>query len=266
MLLDLFVLITAFFGSLIAGLFGGGAGLIFTPAIFLFLSYDSPNADHLMQTSITTMLSSLILSGLVASFKQQKYKHIDWQVVKWSIPLISLGAIFGCYIMTLISSQSLKYIFATATLLLASKYIYNLYYTKNHINNKLLENNNFIIKYFGSFGLGLLCVISGAASFAVPYYEKIGLNIKSAIGTTTIAVFIYSIFVAIYMIFSGLGEVNLPAGNIGYLNYKYLWLFIIPTIPGVMFGAKLSHFLPEKVLKIIFTILLMIIGISMILT
>ena len=191
MMVYILILIPAFLGSIIAGLFGGGAGLIFTPAMFLFLSHYNHNADHLMQTSITTMLTSLILAGFVASVKQQKYKHIDWNVIKWSAPFVVLGSMTGCYVMTLISSKTsktLKLIFAIAILILAARYTYTLYSKNHHLkeNNRNYKlSDSVILKYFGSFSLGLICTVSGAASFSVPYYQKIGLNIKLAIGTTT---------------------------------------------------------------------------------
>ena len=91
----------------------------------------------------------------------------------------------------------------------------------------------------------------------------IGLNIKLAIGTTTVSVWLYSIFVVVIMIISGLNQNDLPSGNIGYLNCQYLLLFMSPTIPGAIIGAKLSNYLPEKKLKIAFTFLLFAIGTSM---
>lgn len=109
---------------------------------------------------------------------------------------------------------------------------------------------------FGSFLLGVICTVLGSASFVVQFYERVGLNIKLAIGTTTIAVCLYSVFVVIITIISGLCQSGLPSGNIGYLNYQYLLLFMGPTIPGAMIGAKLSNYLPEKKLKIAFTALL----------
>lgn len=115
----------------------------------------------------------------------------------------------------------------------------------------------------GSFILGVISTLSGAASFVLPYYESIGLNIKKAIGTTTVVVWLYSIFVLIFMIFLGLHEDKLPTGNIGFLNYQYLWLFTIPTIPGALLGAKLANMLPERKLRISFTGLLYVIGFSM---
>jgi uncharacterized membrane protein YfcA len=259
--MDVLIIVAAFFGSILGGLFGGGAGLIFTPTIYLFLSHANPDASHLMQTSITTMIASLMVSGLVASFKHHRYGYIDWAVLKWSSPLIIIGSVIGCFIVTYVSSRSVIYFFSLATLTLAIRS------TKKIImpiaENNVSRNDGWSFKYLGSFILGVISTLSGAASFVLPYYESIGLNIKKAIGTTTIVVWLYSIFVLIFMIFLGLHEDQLPAGNIGFLNYQYLWLFTIPTIPGALLGAKLANILPERKLKISFTILLYVIGFSM---
>jgi uncharacterized membrane protein YfcA len=261
MMLNFLVLMMAFFGSVLSGLFGGGAGLIFTPAIYLFLSYNYPQANHLMQTSITTMIASMLLSGLVVCFKQHHYKQIDWIAVRWSAPYITAGSIFGCFTMTLVSSKTLTYFFAITTLLLALKSWLAVY--RQSLARASTHRNGSYVRRLSAFGLGVLSTVSGSASFVVPFYEHFGLSIKSAIGSTTVSVWIYSIFVTVFMVLSGLSQTDLPAGNVGYLNYHYLWLFMIPTIPGAMVGAKLSHYLPENKLKLGFSLLLTTIGVSM---
>jgi len=261
MLCYILILITAFLGSILAGLFGGGGGLIFTPAIFLFLTYKNPHASYIMQTSITTMITSMLLSGLVAAIKQHRYNQVDWKTLHWSAPLIIVGAICGCFVMMVLPSKLLTYFFASATLILAAKSAHKLY------NKPLIEVStpptSWYFRYIGSFFLGIICTISGSASFVVQFYERIGLNIKKAIGTTTVSVWLYSIFVVLIMIISGLSQCDLPSGNVGYLNYQYLLLFMSPTIPGALVGAKLSNYLPERNLKIVFTFLLIVIGIGM---
>ncbi|MBD2784975.1 sulfite exporter TauE/SafE family protein [Xenorhabdus sp. DI] len=259
--IEVLIVISAFIGSILSGLFGGGAGLIFTPTIYLFLSHTHPNSSHIMQTSITTMIASLMVSGLAAIVKHHRYNYIDWKVLKWSAPLIITGSILGCFVMTHISSQSVIYVFSLATLILAVRSTRKLIF--HPPQNNIGSYHGWLFRYFGSFILGLISTLSGAASFVVPYYECIGLNIKKAIGTTTAVVWLYSIFVLIFMISLGLNQDNLPPGNIGFLNYKYLWLFMIPTIPGALLGAKLANILPERKLKILFTILLYFIGSSM---
>lgn len=261
--LDLIVICAAFLGSILAGLFGGGAGLIFTPTIYLFLTAMNPNVDHIMQTSITTMIASLIPSGIVATIKHNKYRHIDWTTFKWSTPLICLGAGLGCFLMTMISSKIMMYVFSISTLFLAIRGTKKI--LKPHKTLAIDQPNtpSFVFKYIGSTCLGLICTLSGAASFAVPYYEKLGLSIKKAIGTTTISVLSYSFIVLIFMTCLGLKETNLPNGNIGFLNYQYLPLLMLPTFPGALLGAKLASVLPEKKLKVSFLILMYLIGLSM---
>lgn len=264
MLTDILIVVAAFLGSILAGLFGGGAGLIFTPTIYLFLSRANPGADHLMQTSITTMIASLMVSGLIAACKHHRYGHIDWAVLKWSSPLIIIGSVVGCFIVAYLPSHAMIYFFSLATLTLAFRSSRQLIAPAT--DRVVQPNNGWSFKYVGSFALGVISSLSGAASFALPYYEKIGLSIKKAIGTTTVVVWLYSIFVLIFMVFLGLHEDKLPTGNIGFLNYQYLWLLTIPTIPGALLGAKLSQVLPERKLKIAFTILLYVIGLTMLIS
>lgn len=258
--IDILMVCAAFFGSILAGLFGGGAGLIFTPTIYLFLSHVYPNAEHIMQTSITTMIAALIPSGIVASVQHHRYAHIDWSVFKWSAPLICMGAVVGCFLMTFISSHNMMLIFSVVTLILAIRATLKL--IQKH-QQHAVGRTSLTLKYVGSVILGIVSTISGAASFIVPYFEKVGLSLKESIGTTTIVVLCYSLIVLGFMIQLGLNATHLPDGNIGFLNYHYLWMLILPTFPGVLVGTKLAKLLPERKLKILFTVLLYCIGMSM---
>ena len=257
-MIELIVICAAFLGSVLAGLFGGGAGLIFTPTIYLFLLYLNPHASHLMQTSITTMIASLMLSGALSIVKHHRYEHIDWQAVKWSAPVIVLGTILGCWVMQMISNTWLKSIFAVSTLALALRSTLIL---RVKLAKKTHSSNMF--RYGGGLGLGFISSLSGSASFMVPYYEAVGLGIKNAIGTTTVVVWLYSLFVLGFMMYLGKDATNLAIGSVGFLNYQYLWLFVLPTIPGALLGTKLAHYLPEHQLKWAFTGLLYVIGVSM---
>lgn len=272
-MLSFLLLLAAFFGSVLAGLLGGGAGVIMTPAIFWFLSYQNPNADYVMQTSIVTMAATLTLSGILGIKKHHDYQHIDWQMVRYSTLWVVLGTILGCWLMFEISSRQLNIIFAVSTLIIACRYVLQLRtvsyrsVVKAHlIKDKTLTGHcQSGYQTIGGVVLGVISTISGAASFVVPYYEHLGLNIKQAIGTTTVVVWLYSLVIIAVMVVSGLNADNLPTGNIGFLNYRYLLLLTLPTIPGFVLGAKLTKMLPEKVIKISFIILLFCIAVAMLL-
>lgn len=257
-------IVLAFLGSILAGLFGGGAGLIVTPSIYMLLNYSNPQASGLMQTSITTMVGSLILAGFIGIYKHAKYDHIEWPVVKKSVPWVMVGAALGCFAMSHISNSAMVLIFAIATLVLALRSTLQLR-RKNSSPNAGESHSSYSpgSMYGGSFLLGIVSTLSGAASFAVPYYEYLGLTIKKAIGTTTVIVLLYSIVDLVFMISIGWHVHHLPAHNIGFLNYYYLILFLIPTIPGTLLGAKWARVLPTYYLKLFFTVLLYVIGISM---
>ncbi len=272
-MLSFLLLLAAFFGSVLAGLLGGGAGLIMTPTIFWFLSYQNPNADYVMQTSIVTMVTALMFSGLIGIKKHHDYRHIDWQTVRYSTLWVLLGTTIGCWLMFEISSRQLNIIFAVATLIIACRYVLQLRQIslRSAVNSHLIKDKTLTsycqnrYQTIGGVALGAISTISGSVAFMLPYYEHLGLDIRKAIGTTSIVAWLYSLVILVVMVISGLNADNLPAGNIGFLNYRYLLLLTLPTIPGFMLGAKLTKMLPEKVIKISFIILLFCIAIAMLL-
>lgn len=258
-----FFLLTIFitlFGGIISGLFGGGSGIIFVPGFFSILSYYYPHSDHLMQVGISTGFASSVFIGIFASRKQINYGYVPLEPLKSNFLYIMGGAIIGTILMTYIPSSELKIFFVIVLFLVAIWMTKRLFIpAKKKIRIGKLKRN--II----GFSSGLCTVMSGVSAFFVPFFIYCGLEIKSAIGASTIVTFSLTLMMSTLTILLGLNASNLPPYCLGYLNIAIVSTAIIPSIIGAVIGSKLTHVLPMKPLQYIYIAMIIVVGITIML-
>ena len=253
----LLVILIAILGGIVSGMFGGGSGIIYVPGFFSVLCYYYPDNNSLMQISMSTCFAASIFIGIFASLKQIKYGHVQLALLKSRVIYIIPGAMTGVYFMTLISSKSLKILFTIFLFLIAFWMIKRLCFSKKvKITNR---NNNPILLFFA----GLSTILSGVSAFFVPLFIYFGLNIKNAIGISTVITMILSTVMCLVTICFGLNIDNLPPYNLGYLNLGIFALSIIPSTIGAILGSKVTYFLPAKLLQYIYIMMIIVVAVLM---
>ncbi|MED7789683.1 sulfite exporter TauE/SafE family protein [Francisella sp. 19X1-34] len=255
--ITLIFLITIFSGF-ISGVFGGGSGLINVPGFYLLLHYYYASNDHLMQVAIACAVSSGVLVGLLATIKQHRYKQICYNTLRWALISILLGGVFGVFLVTLIKSSNLKTIFSILLIIMA---IWMWRKTKTSLK---IWQAPLVLKITSAFFAGVCTMLSGISVFFVPLLTKCGLDIRKAIGTSTIITFFISLVMTIFFIAFGLHAANLPPYCIGYLNLIIVFAGIIPSLIGVNIGVKVTASFSHKHLQIIYILMMFIIAIAMI--
>ena len=90
-----------------------------------------------------------------------------------------------------------------------------------------------------------------------------GFGVHEAVGTSA-ALMIFTAFGgSISYLVNGLGVEGLPAYSTGYLNWLQFALLAVSSIPMAIVGAKAAHVLSSDRLRIVFAIVLVIIGMKM---
>ena len=84
-----------------------------------------------------------------------------------------------------------------------------------------------------------------------------------SIGTSSVYICLTAIGGVISYIITGMGVNTLPF-SIGYINLIDFIVISVFSVPLAYFGAKVSHKLPERNLKLVFAVLVFIIGLKMI--
>ncbi len=248
-----------FLASCLSSIFGGGFGLLSVPAIFWMINHFSPETPHVMQMTIATGTLCAIPLGVIATYKQIRYKNFDLKLYKSIIIVMTIGALIGAYLATIIDSHSLKYIFGIIVLLTA---IWLLIFKASKPRKKTISKPLF--KSLSSI-VGGISTLTGVSVFSVPFFILCGIEIKKAIGTSTAIVFTYTTIAGMWMICLGIPVMGINWHNLGYANLPIFFSAFIPCILGGLVGAKLVHVLPSHFLKRIFIVMMFIVSILMLL-
>ena len=261
-LLNFFILllITGIFSGILAGLLGVGGGIIIVPVTYYILKSFGVSSDVIMHISVASSLGVIILTSISSIFSHFKLKNIEIEIVKnWFFGTI-FGSVFGAFLSSAISGDSLVIIF----IMLASIISFKMLIGNNFVYSQRMPSS-YIFNSFISFIIGTLSVSIGigGGSFTVPTLTGFGKNIHKAVGTSaTIGLLISFPGFLIYTI-TGYNIAGIPNYSLGYVNIIIVLSISITSIFTAPIGAKLSTKFNNKALKKIFAVFLLMTCISL---
>ena len=240
------IFLISFFSNTFSAISGGGAGLIQLPALILFgIPYYQALATHKLATV------ALGLGGSLRNYKSLKNDiHIAWQILIFGLP----GVIFGTSIVEFISEVYLYLFLGTISILLAFYSFFKSNLGLSSGNNKL--NLIYKIRFFTfifligilngsvSSGTGLLVTILLIKTFRIDFLRAISLT-----------------FFTVGIFWNFIGAVFLS--KIGSVPANISMLLIIGSFTGGYFGAYLSKLKGNILIKKTFTIVSLLVGISL---
>ena len=240
------IFLISFFSNSFSAISGGGAGLLQLPALILFnVPYYQALASHKLATVALGLGSSLRNYN---SLKNDIY--VAWQILIFGLP----GVVFGTSFVEVISEKYLYLFLAIISILLAFysfiKSDLGLLSSNNEIN--LLHRIRFLFFIFligilnGSIssGTGLLVTILLIKTFGMDFLRAVSLTFFT---------------VGIFWNFTG----AIFLSKVGPVPSNLLILLIVGSFTGGYFGAHLSKLKGNKLIRKTFTVVCLLVGISL---
>jgi len=236
----------SFFSNTFSAISGGGAGLVQLPALILSgLPYYQALASHKLATV------ALGLGGSLRNYNSLKIDiNIAWQILIFGLP----GVIVGASIVEFISEEYLYLFLAIISMLLAFYSFFKSDLGLSSWNNQLdfIHKMRFIIFIFllgilnGSIssGTGLLVTILLIRTFGIDFLRAISLTFFT---------------VGIFWNFTG----ALFLSKIGSVPSDILLILIVASFTGGYFGAHLSKIKGNILVRKTFTIVCLLVAISL---
>ena len=243
---NVLIFLISFISNTFSAISGGGAGLIQLPALILFgLPYYQALATHKIAT---------VALGLGGSIRNFKYITTDiyvlWQILFFGTP----GVILGASIVKFLSEQYLYLILGLFSIILA---IYSLHKPGLGLNStKYIINSHlklrFIIPIFFigilngsvSSGTGLLVTILLIKTFKMDFLRAVSLT-----------------FFTVGIFWNAIGAFFLS--RIGNIPINLLLILILGSFTGGYLGAHLSNLKGNKLIKDTFTLVCLLVGVSL---
>ena len=236
--------VTAIPVGFVAGLFGIGGGLITVPFLFYIFGTLGIDSDYLMHLAVGTSFAIIIPTSIVSVLTHNKFKAVDFDIVKSYGMFVIIGVIFGTIFAASLKTKSLVIFFSIVIFLLG------IYLIKLHL--KIVFG---LIVGFISAPMGI-----GGAVMNVPILKFFGYSINRAIGSAAAIGFLISLFGAIGFLITGYYlKADLPL-SIGFLNIPTFLIFIPITTFMARIGAKTVHKINKNKISKYFGLFLIIIS------
>ena len=250
------------FIGIAAGLFGLGGGLVIVPVVAYCLVYFSNTPfDQAIIIGISTSLASMVITGAMAAYAHSKNNNVDHRIIKRFFPGLILGSIAIGFFIKSFPGDLLKYFFIFYAFAIAYKlFKHQEVLKKNTLPSRLLSN---VISFIFSIISGIVGI--GGATLFVPFLIKNNIPPKLAIGTSSVLGFFIglSASIAIYVgyLYSGLNDQL----TFGFIYTPAILFLTLPSLIFIKLSAGWLLKLDDLLIKRLFGLLLIIIGIMMLL-
>ena len=252
-------LLTGAAAGISAGLLGIGGGLIIVPVLFFIFSQQGVPVEHVMHVALATSLATIIITSLSSARAHHKRGAVLWPVVKQLSPWIIIGAWLGGMFAGQLSTAILRPVFGVFELLVAFHLLTN-YKPRKHATH--ISPGKTII---GGLVIGNISAIVGigGGTLTVPFLLWHNINIKNAVASSAACGFPIAVAGTAAYIISGWEYTDLTSYTLGYVHLAAFLMIIITSVLAAPVGAHIAHKLPEKSLRTVFAIVLLMLGLKM---
>ncbi|WP_075522432.1 sulfite exporter TauE/SafE family protein [Candidatus Pelagibacter communis] len=253
------MVLTAIPVGFVAGLFGIGGGLITVPFLYFIFDYMGIDPQYIMHLAVGTSFAIIIPTSIVSVLTHNKFKAVDFNIVKNYGIFVVLGVIIGTIFAASLKTKSLVLFFSIIILILGIYLILIKEREKNLIVEMKLYSKvllGFIVGFI-SAPMGI-----GGAVMNVPILKFFGYSINKAIGSAAAIGFLIALSGSIGFLISGnYLKSNLPL-SIGFLNIPAFFIFIPITTFMARIGAKTVHKIEKNKISKLFGLFLIIVSIN----
>ena len=253
------MVLTAIPVGFVAGLFGIGGGLITVP--FLYYIFGSLDIDqqYTMHLAVGTSFAIIIPTSIVSVLTHQKFKAVDFDIVKNYGSFVILGVIVGAVFAASLKTKSLVLFFSIIILFLGI-YLILLKEKEKNLIIKMKLYSKIILGFLVGFISAPMGI--GGAVMNVPILKFFGYPITKAIGSSAAIGFLIALFGAIGFLISGKYlESDLPL-SFGFLNIPAFLIFIPITTFMARIGARTIHKIDKNKISKYLGIFLLLIAVK----
>ena len=245
----LLLLIVALVSNIFSAFSGGGAGVIQLPAILLL--YEMPFITALASHKVAT-----VALGVGATLKYFKKINFDINFITLCLIIGLPGVVAGANVISMIDDSIARIMLGVLIIMIG---LYS-FFSKNFGEQSTQVNQSFVQQIITVLTITFIAVLNGSLSagtgliFTVFLIIFCGMDYKTAIAYTLIIVgFFYNLAGAIAL------------GIFTQINTSIIVPLVLGSLLGGYLGAKLSLSKDNKTIKVVYQLVTLTVGISLIL-
>jgi len=261
MLFSLYLALGALAGTL-AGLFGIGGGLVIVPVLIFSFGAQGFSPDIAAHMAVGTSLATIVFTSLSSIRSHHVHGAIRWDIFRAMTVGIVFGALIGAWTASLLSGPALELIIGAFVIVVAIKMLlgFDPKPGRSVPGNKGLGVAGAVIGWASAiFGIG-------GGTLTVPYLSRCNIKMQHAVGISAACGLPIALAGAMGNLWTGWGDSGLPPHSLGFIYLPALFGVILTSVIFARVGANLAHRLNAVLLKRIFAIMLVLIGLRFLLS
>jgi uncharacterized membrane protein YfcA len=259
-----FLVLLGFLVGVVASMAGVGGGTFIVPVLSIIYEFTS-------QEAVGTSLAVIVFTSLASTYAYSRQKRIDYKVGAVSAITTVPGAVLGATLTSLVSSILLRIIFSFFMIFVALRMLVEWHVRLPKIvknprlwHRKLVDSDGkvfeydanilsaFILAFFGGLSSGFLGIGGGALIVPILYLVA-GIPMHVTVAT--------SMFIMIFTSLAG-AATHLQLNNV---RLEYSVYIAIGVIFGAQLGTRIAKKVSGKLLRTVFSIVLIIVSIRLLL-
>lgn len=255
------LLVAGLLAGFAAGLFGIGGGFVVVPALYVVLPLLGGDKAEYAHVAIGTSAATIIITSIRSLRSHAKRGAVEFEVLKTWAPWLVLGDGVGVVLANYFDARALLMVFAIGVLLMSVNFLVPK--VGNRVISDQMPGGVARIGIAGGLGTFSSLLGIGGGTIAIMVMTLCGRTIHRAIATASGIGTLIAIPSAIGFAIIGLGRAGLPWGSIGYVNIPATVAVASMSVLTAPLGVAAAHSLNAAVLKRVFGLYLIVIGIVM---
>ena len=256
----LYLLLGAAAGVL-AGLFGVGGGIIIVPVLVLSFTAQGIDPAVLTHLAVGTSLATIVFTSINSVLEHQRKGAVLWPVFAWMTLGILLGAGLGSLTAAAIQGPLLQKIIGVFAIVIAIQMGLEL----KPKAGRAVPGKLGLTAAGGVIGWASAIFGIGGGSLTVPFLTWRSVPMPQAVATSAACGLPIAAASALSFMWLGRHAEHLPQWSAGFVYLPALLGIATTSMFFARFGARLAHHLPAHVLKRLFALLLLGVGLNFLL-
>jgi len=246
----------------LAGMFGIGGGLVIVPVLIFSFGLQGIGSEVAVHLAIGTTLAVIVFTAASSIRTHHQHRAVRWDIFWPMTAGIVVGALLGAKFAAMLSGRTLQLVIGVFVILMAIKMLIG----ANPKPGRDIPGRAGLAAVGGFIGWASAIFGIGGGSLTVPYLSWCNVRMQHTVGTSAACGLPIALAGATGNILTGWGAEGLPQYSLGFIYIPALLGIIATSVFFARFGARLAHRLDDKVLKRIFAMMLIVVGIRLLLS
>ncbi|MCY1512345.1 Sulfite exporter TauE/SafE [compost metagenome] len=244
--------------GVLAGLFGVGGGMIIVPVLVFSFTAQGFDPGILTHLAVGTSLATIIFTSLNSVREHHRKGAVRWPVFVWMAIGILIGAGLGSMTAAAIQGPMLQRIIGVFAILVAIQMGLEL---KPKASREVPGKPGLTLAG-GVIGWASAIFGIGGGSLTVPFLTWRSVPIQQAVATSAACGLPIAAASALSFMALGWHNPGLPPYSLGFIYLPALVGIAATSMLFARFGARLAHRLSPRLLKRLFALLLLAVGLN----